>query len=151
MSTEISNNKKSSKYVKKEKPDYRKWIDSHREEILLLEPKTRTDYVYQHLNEDLKLNKTQKEIYQLLYRSNLINHKPVLEDPKISASTTITQLTNDILNVCQGTLFEISQPLLQRYIKVLTDLNKNLNELHEIKNEIDNYKINSDEDENEDI
>ena len=126
-------NKKSSKYVKKEKPDYRKWIETHRNEILTLDPKIRTDYVFKHLNEDLKLNKSQKEIYQLLYRSNLINHKPITEDPKISASTTITQLTNDILNVCQGTLFEISQPLLQRYIKVLTDLNKNLNELHEIK------------------
>ena len=126
-----------------------KWIETHRNEILTLDPKIRTDYTFKHLNEDLKLNKSQKEIYQLLYRSNLINHKPVLEDPKISASTTITQLTNDILNVCQGTLFEISQPLLQRYIKVLTDLNKNLNELHEIKNEIDNFNINSNSDEDE--
>ena len=141
MSTNEPKIKKSSKYVKKEKPDYRKWIETHRNEILTLDPKIRTDYVFKHLNEDLKLNKSQKEIYQLLYRSNLINHKPPIEDPKISASTTITQLTNDILNVCQGTLFEISQPLLQRYIKVLTDLNKNLNELHEIKNEIDNFKI----------
>ena len=30
--------KKYSKYVKKEKPDYRKWIEIHRNEILLLDP-----------------------------------------------------------------------------------------------------------------
>ena len=64
MSVEI---KKSSKYVKKEKPNYRQWIDNHRDEIISLEPKLRTDYVHKHLNEDLKLNKSQKEIYQLLY------------------------------------------------------------------------------------
>ena len=132
--------KKPSKYVKKEKPDYRKWIESHRNEILTLDPKIRTDFVYKHLNEDLKLNKSQKEIYQLLYRTGLINHKPITEDPKISTTTTITQLTNDVLNVCKDN-FELSQPLLQRYIKVLTDLNKNLNELHEIKKEIENFNI----------
>ena len=138
----ITESKKSSyKYVKKEKPDYRKWIDTHRDEILTLEPKTRTDFVYKHLNEDLKLNKSQKEIYQLLYRTGLINHKPITEDPKVSASTTITQITNDILNLFNDT-FELSQPLIQRYIKVLSDLNKDLNELKEIKKEIDNINNN---------
>ena len=136
-------NKKSSKYVKKEKPNYRIWIETHKSQILSLEPKLRTDYVHKHLNEDLKLNKSQKEIYQLLYRTGLINHKPITEDPKISTTTTITQLTNDVLNVCKDN-FELSQPLLQRYIKVLTDLNKNLNELHEIKKEIENFSISDD-------
>ena len=141
----ITESKKSSyKYVKKEKPDYRKWIDTHRDEILTLEPKTRTDFVYKHLNEDLKLNKSQKEIYQLLYRTGLINHKPITEDPKVSASTTITQITNDILNLFNDT-FELSQPLIQRYIKVLSDLNKDLNELKEIKKEIDEININKED------
>ena len=136
MNSEICESKKStSKYVKKERPNYRKWIDSHKDEILLLDSKIRADYVYKHLNEDLKLNKSQKEIYQLLYRAGLINHKPEKEDLKTSATTTITHLTNDILKLCEGS-FELSQPLINKYIKVLTDLNKNINELKEIKNEI---------------
>ncbi len=137
---EIKIESKKSKYIKKEKPNYRKWIDTHRDQILSLDPKTRSDYVYQHLNEDLKLNKSPKEIYQLLYRTGLINHKQIIQEPNEVASTTITQLTNDILNLCQGK-YELSQPLIQRYIKVLSDLNKDLNELKEIKNEIE--KINN--------
>ena len=137
MSVEI---KKSSKYVKKEKPLYRQWIDSHRDQILSLEPKLRTDYVHKHLNEDLKLNKSQKEIYQLLYRTGLINHKQVIQDPNVTVTTTITQMTNDVLSLLQNN--ELSQPLIQRYIKVLSDLNKDLNELKEIQNEISNLNIN---------
>ena len=137
MSVEI---KKSSKYVKKEKPLYRQWIDSHRDQILSLEPKLRTDYVHKHLNEDLKLNKSQKEIYQLLYRTGLINHKQVIQDPNVTVSTTITQMSNDVLSLLQNN--ELSQPLIQRYIKVLSDLNKDLNELKEIQDEISNLNIN---------
>ena len=133
MSTE---SKKSKGYVKKEKPNYRQWIDSHRDQILSLEPKLRTDYVHKHLNEDLKLNKSQKEIYQLLYRTGLINHKQVIQDPNVTVSTTITQMSNDVLSLLQGN--ELSQPLIQRFIKVLSDLNKDLNELNEIKNLISN-------------
>ena len=137
MSVEI---KKSSKYIKKEKPLYRQWIDSHRDQILSLEPKLRTDYVHKHLNEDLKLNKSQKEIYQLLYRTGLINHKQVIQDPNITISTTVTQMSNDVLSLLQNN--ELSQPLIQRYIKVLSDLNKDLNELKEIQNEISNLNNN---------
>ena len=116
--------KKSSKYVKKEKPNYRQWIDSHKDQIISLDPKLRTDYVYKHLNEDLKLNKSQKEIYQLLYRTGLTNHKQVIQDPNITVSTTITQMSNDVLTLLQNnesgaSLAELSQPLIQRYIKVL--------------------------------
>ena len=137
MSTE---SKKSKGYVKKEKPNYRQWIESHRDQILSLEPKLRTDYVHKHLNEDLKLNKSQKEIYQLLYRTGLINHKQVIQDPNITVSTTVTQMTNDVLKLLQNQ--DMSQPLIQRYIKVLSDLNKDLNELKEIQNEISNLNIN---------
>ena len=137
MSVEI---KKSSKYVKKEKPLYRQWIDTHKSQIISLEPKLRTDYVHKHLNEDLKLNKSQKEIYQLLYRTGLINHKQVIQDPNVTVSTTITQMSNDVLTLLQNN--ELSQPLIQRYIKVLSDLNKDLNELKEIQNEISNLNNN---------
>ena len=137
MSVEI---KKSSKYVKKEKPLYRQWIDTHKSQIISLEPKLRTDYVHKHLNEDLKLNKSQKEIYQLLYRTGLINHKQVIQDPNVTVSTTITQMSNDVLTLLQNN--ELSQPLIQRYIKVLSDLNKDLNELKEIQDEISNLNNN---------
>ena len=135
--------KKPSKYIKKEKPNYRKWIDSHRDEIISLEPKLRTDYVHKHLNEDLKLNKSQKEIYQLLYRTGLVNHKQVIQDPNVTVSTTATQMTNDILNLIKDS--KLSQPLIQRYIKVLSDLNKDLNELKEIQDEISNLNNNEQE------
>lgn len=138
MSVEI---KKSSKYIKKEKPLYRQWIDSHKDQIISLEPKLRTDYVHKHLNEDLKLNKSQKDIYQLLYRTGLINHKQVIQDPNVTVSTTVTQMTNDVLTLLQNQ--DMSQPLIQRYIKVLSDLNKDLNELKEIQDEIE--KINNNE------
>lgn len=139
--------KKSKGYVKKEKPLYRQWIDTHKDQIISLEPKLRTDYVHKHLNEDLKReapstwkNKSQKEIYQLLYRTGLINHKQVIQDPNITISTTVTQMTNDVLTLLQNQ--DISQPLIQRYIKVLSDLNKDLNELKEIQDEISNLNNN---------
>ncbi len=126
MSSEkIEIKKSSSKYVKKEKPNYRIWIETHKSQILSLEPKLRTDYVYKHLNEDLKLNKSQKEIYQLLYRSGLVNHKQVIQDPNVTVSTTVTQMTNDVLSLININN-NLSQPLIQRYIKVLSDLNKSL-------------------------
>ena len=58
-------------YIKKEKPEYRKWIDSHKSQILSIDPKVRVEYVQKHLNEDLNLDKTYYEIYQLLYRTKL--------------------------------------------------------------------------------
>ena len=45
-------------------------------------------------------------------------------------------MTNDVLSLLQNN--DISQPLIQRYIKVLSDLNKDINELKEIKEQITN-------------
>ena len=50
-------------------------IDEHKDEILNVESKKRTDYVHEHLNNDLNLNKTKYKIYQLLYRNKLIDKK----------------------------------------------------------------------------
>ena len=127
-------------YIKKEKPDYRKWIDEHREQILSIDPKVRVEYVQKHLNEDLKLNKTYYQIYQLLYRTKLIKAIETKDDnknetkptPKQITTTTIKELTNDVLKLCENDI-TISQELIQRYIKVLSNLNNDLEELKNIQ------------------
>ena len=67
--------KKSKGYVKKGPKNYQKLIDEHKDEILNVESKKRTDYVHEHLNNDLNLSKTKYKIYQLLYRNKLIDKK----------------------------------------------------------------------------
>ena len=64
------------KYERKNKSNYHQWVLSHKDEILALPNKYRTNYALDHMNEELNLNMTRYKVYQLLYRNGLINHKP---------------------------------------------------------------------------
>ena len=79
---------KKSKYVKKGPKDYKKWIDEHKDEIINIESKKRTDYVYEHMNHDLNINKSKYEIYQLLYRNKMIERKTKNNSPVTSVCAT---------------------------------------------------------------
>ena len=90
---------KKSKYVKKGPKDYKKWIDEHKDEIINIESKKRTDYVYEHMNHDLNINKSKYEIYQLLYRNKMIerktkNNSPVKIQIKSEESSPINSNNN---------------------------------------------------------
>ena len=73
MSIKTSQEKKSSKYVKKGPKPYTLWLINHKDEIMNIPSLQRTDYVHEHLNNDLQLTKTKYDIYQLLYRNKMID------------------------------------------------------------------------------
>ena len=77
---------RSSKYIKKGPKPYTLWIINHKDEIMNIPSKDRADYVYNNLNNDLNLNKSKYDIYQLLYRNKMIEprseHKIKVESPK---------------------------------------------------------------------
>ena len=83
----------SRKYERKNKKNYHQWVLDHKSEILELPSKQRTDYVMGKLNDELNLNMQRYNVYQLLYRNGLINHKhdkPALADNPIEIDTATT-------------------------------------------------------------
>ena len=71
----------SKKYERKNKKVYHQWVLDHKDEILALPNKQRTDYVVSKLKDELNLEMQRYNVYQLLYRNGLINHKNVTSTP----------------------------------------------------------------------
>ena len=55
--------------------NYHQWIIDHKDEILALPNKERTDYVMNKLKTELDLDMKRYNVYQLLYRNGLTKHK----------------------------------------------------------------------------
>ena len=78
--------------IRNRKP-YHQWIIDHKEEILALPNKERTDYVMNKLKTKLNLDMKRYNVYQLLYRNGLIKHK----DEVIVFDTTTKPKSSDEL------------------------------------------------------
>ena len=76
----------SKKYERKNKKVYHQWVLDHKDEILALPNKQRTDYVVSKLKDELNLEMQRYNVYQLLYRNGLINHKNVTSTPAIAST-----------------------------------------------------------------
>ena len=76
----------SKKYERKNKKVYHQWVLDHKDEILALPNKQRTDYVVSKLKDELNLEMQRYNVYQLLYRNGLINHKNVTSTPAIASA-----------------------------------------------------------------
>ena len=78
MSTRIRNRK-----------NYHQWILDHKDEILALPSKQRTDYVISKFKDELNLEMKRYNVYQLLYRNGLITHEQLVPTPiEVSETTT---------------------------------------------------------------
>ena len=66
--------------------NYHQWILDHKDEILSMPNKDRTDWVMNKFKVELGLDMKRYNVYQLLYRNGLINHKNEIEI--ITTSTT---------------------------------------------------------------
>ena len=73
---------KSTKYQKKEKKDYVKWIEEHHDDILKQPSSERAEYVFNNMSKEISTKMTLKAVYQLLYRKKLIEHKKLTEEKK---------------------------------------------------------------------
>ena len=67
------------KYIPKGPRPWKIWLNEHSAEFIHMSSNDRIDYVFNHLNADLNLNKSRYDIYQLLYRNNLL--KPSEDHP----------------------------------------------------------------------
>ena len=83
----------SKKYERKNKKVYHQWVLDHKDEILALPNKQRTDYVVSKLKDELNLEMQRYNVYQLLYRNGLINHKNIPTDTPMTANTTVDSET----------------------------------------------------------
>ena len=79
----------SKKYERKNKKPYHQWVLDHRDEILSLPNKDRTDYVMGKLKDELNLEMKKYNVYQLLYRNGMINHKFIQIAPVETSETTV--------------------------------------------------------------
>ncbi len=79
----------SKKYERKNKKPYHQWVLDHRDEILALPNKDRTDYVMSKLKDELNLEMKKYNVYQLLYRNGMINHKFIQITPVATTETTV--------------------------------------------------------------
>ena len=61
--------------ARKNKKPYHQWILDHRDEIIALPNNERTDYVMSKLKDELNLEMKKYNVYQLLYRNGMINHR----------------------------------------------------------------------------
>ena len=68
-------------YERKNKKNYHQWVLDHKDEIFSLPNNERTDYVMGKLKDELNLEMQRYNVYQLLYRNGLINHKNVTSTP----------------------------------------------------------------------
>ena len=80
--------------IRNRKP-YHQWIIDHKEEILALPNKERTDYVMNKLKTELDLDMKRYNVYQLLYHNGLIKHKDkvIVFDATLSATALPTSDT----------------------------------------------------------
>ena len=65
----------SKRYERKNKKPYHQWVLDHRDEILSLPKKDRTDYVMGKLKDELNLEMKKYNVYQLLFSNGKINQK----------------------------------------------------------------------------
>ena len=84
----------SRKYERKNKKNYHQWVLDHKSEILELPSKQRTDYVMGKLNDELNLNMQRYNVYQLLYRNGLINHKhdKPIPTPVVASEVAVNEM-----------------------------------------------------------
>ena len=68
--------------------NYHQWVLDHKNEILALPNKQRTDWVLTKLNDELNLEMKRYNVYQLLYRNGLINHKNETIQAPVKETTT---------------------------------------------------------------
>ena len=65
----------TKRYERKNKKTYHQWVLDHRDEICSLPNNERTDYVMNKLKDELNLEMKKYNVYQLLYRNGMINHR----------------------------------------------------------------------------
>ena len=138
--------KKSKGYVKKGHKNYQKWIDEHKDEILNVESKKRTDYVHEHLNNDLNLSKTKYKIYQLLYRNKLIDKNVKIDSSSSSSENnlnipiTISEITSQLSSLTKSDYNpEFIQTTIKQYINIMNKINEDFEELIKFKNELKTF------------
>ncbi len=148
-----SEKKTSSRYVKKGPKPYQIWVNNHKDEILNIESKKRTDYVHEHLNNDLNLNMSKYEIYQLLYRNKLIDrkHKNIHSNDNndinnenytglinnINIPDTLKYIMIQLTDLRKSNIDpEIINNTIEHYLSIMNKINENINELINFKNEL---------------
>ena len=121
-------------------------IDEHKDEILNVESKKRTDYVHEHLNNDLNLNKTKYKIYQLLYRNKLIDKKVKIDSSSSSSENnlnilmTISDITSQLSSLTKSDYNpEFIQTTIKQYINIMNKINEDFEELIKFKNELKTF------------
>ena len=82
----------TKRYERKNKKNYHQWVLEHRDEIIALPNKDRTDYVMGKLKDELNLEMKRSNVYQLLYRNGMINHKLDFLKPATVIETTETTI-----------------------------------------------------------
>ena len=161
----MNSEKKSSRYVKKGPKPYQIWVNNHKDEILNIESKKRTDYVHEHLNNDLNLKMSKYEIYQLLYRNKLIDrkHKNIHSDDNndihsndhsndnndinnenytglisnINIPETVSGILSQLTDLRKSNIDpEIINNTIEHYLSIMNKINENINELINFKNEL---------------
>ena len=65
----------TKRYERKNKKPYHQWVLDHRDEICSLPNNERNDYVMSKLKDELNLEMKKYNVYQLLYRNGMINHR----------------------------------------------------------------------------
>ena len=138
--------KKSKGYVKKGHKNYQKLIDEHKDEILTVESKKRTDYVHEHLNNDLNLSKTKYKIYQLLYRNKLIDKNVKIDSNSSSSENnlnipiTISEITSQLSSLTKSDYNpQFIQTTIKQYINIMNKINEDFEELIKFKNELKTF------------
>ena len=121
-------------------------IDEHKDEILTVESKKRTDYVHEHLNNDLNLSKTKYKIYQLLYRNKLIDKNVKIESSSSSSENnlniliTISEITSQLSSLTKSDYNpEFIQTTIKQYINIMNKINEDFEELIKFKNELKTF------------
>ena len=121
-------------------------IDEHKDEILNVESKKRTDYVHEHLNNDLNLNKTKYKIYQLLYRNKLIDKKVKIDSSSSNSENnlnilmTISEITSQLSSLTKSDYNpEFIQTTIKQYINIMNKINEDFEELIKFKNELKTF------------
>ena len=82
----------SKKYERKNKKPYHQWVLDHRDEICSLPNNERIDYVMSKLKDELNLEMKKYNVYQLLYRNGMINHRFAHLVPEETTETTISNV-----------------------------------------------------------
>ena len=121
-------------------------IDEHKDEILNVESKKRTDYVHEHLNNELNLSKTKYKIYQLLYRNKLIDKKVKIDSSSSSSENnlnilmTISDITSQLSSLTKSDYNpEFIQTTIKQYINIMNKINEDFEELIKFKNELKTF------------